>query len=210
VPATAPPPSRSFPGRRRRRGLWAGFTAAVCGAVIAALVIAVGVVHVGAGHAGAGAEQSPGAARSSIAPASAVAPAVGYLTLTQLRVGDCLTGADLQLDTDKPWPRLAEAVPCGQRHTAEVFLANDSYWPANLAYPGSGTIVTAADAACNGAFRAYVGISYAKSRYTWTNMFPDASTWLVGDRGLHCVAYYSTSRQRAGAYLFGSIKGSRR
>jgi hypothetical protein len=211
VPAIAPPASPSFRGRQgRRRGLWAGFIAAVCAAVIAALVIALGVVHVGAGHTGAGAEQSPGAARSSIAPAPAVTPAVGYLTLAQLRVGDCLTGADLQLDTDKPWPQLARAVPCSQRHTAEVFLANDSYWPENLPYPGSGTIVTAADAACNGAFRAYVGISYAKSRYTWTNMFPDASTWLVGDRGLHCVAYYSTSRQRAGAYLFGSIKGSRR
>jgi len=210
---TAPPPSPSFPGRpvrRRRRGLWAGLIAAVCGAVVAALVIALAVVHTGAGHPGTGAEQSPGAARSTIPPAPAVAPTVGYLTLTQLRVGDCLTGADLRLDTTKPWPQEARAVPCGQRHTAEVFLADDSYWPADLAYPGSGTIVKAADAACNGAFRTYVGIAYVKSRYTWTNMFPDASTWQVGDRGLHCVAYYSTSQQRAGAYLFGSIRGSRR
>ncbi len=193
------------PPRGRRRGLWVGLIAVVCGAVIAALVIGLGAVR-----PGAAAGPSPGPARSLTPPAPAATPTVGFLTLTQLRVGDCLTGADLRLDTAKPWPQLARAVPCGQEHTAEVFLADDSFWPENMAYPGSATVVKVADAACNSAFGSYVGIAYDKSRYTWTNIFPDAASWLVGDRGLHCVAYYSTTRQRAGAYLTGSIKGSRR
>ena len=193
------------PGRRGRRGLWVAGIVAVCGAVIAALV----VVH-GGDHAGPPAGQSPGAARSSTAAAPTATPTVGNLLLTQLQAGDCLTGADLELDTAKPWPRLAMAVPCGQRHTAEVFLATNRFWPEDLPFPGGGTVVRAADAACNRAFASYVGIAYAKSVYTWTNIFPDASTWAYGDRGLHCVAYYPTPDRRAGAYLTGSIKGSRR
>jgi tRNA A-37 threonylcarbamoyl transferase component Bud32 len=206
VRQAAPPwyPPDSRPGGRRRRGLWVGFIAVVCAAVIAGLVLALGM------HAGPAVGQGAGSARSLAPPAPTATPTVGYLTLAQLRAGDCLTGADLRLDTAKPWPRLAQAVPCGQRHTAEVFLADDSFWAENLPYPGSATVVRAADAACNSAFRSYVGIAYDKSRYTWTNVFPDAATWLVGDRGLHCVAYYSTQKQRAGAYLTGSIRGSRR
>ena len=56
---------------------------------------------------------------------------------TQLRAGDCLTGANLQLNTASPWPKLAQAVPCSQRHTAEVFLADNGFWPENVAFPGS-------------------------------------------------------------------------
>jgi hypothetical protein len=213
-PATPPPSYQGQPGsqwyaptgRRRRRGLWVAVIAAVCGAVIAALVVTLGAGHYGTSAAG----QSPSLGFSIVPPAPTATPTVGNLTLAQLRVGDCLTGADLQLDTAKPWPQLAEAVPCGQRHTAEVFLADNRFWPESLGYPGSGPVVKAADAACNRAFRSYVGIAYDKSIYTWTNILPDASTWPRGDRGLHCVAYYSTSHDRAGAYLTGSIKGSRK
>ena len=53
-----------------------------------------------------------------------------------------------------------------------------------------------------------MGIAYSKSLYTWTDIVPDASTWPGGDRGLHCVAYYATSAQPAGATLHGSIKGT--
>jgi len=74
----------------------------------------------------------------------------------------------------------------------------------------SAAIVRAADAACNSAFRSYVGIAYDKSIYTWTNIIPDASTWSGSDRGLHCVAYYATAYDPAGTYLTGSIKDSRR
>jgi hypothetical protein len=180
--------------------------AGLCGAIIAALVITLGEPHTGASAAG----QSPGAARSTVPPTPTATPTVGGLTLSQLRVGDCLTGANLQLNTAKPWPSLAKAVPCGQRHTAEVFLADNGFWPASLAFPGSATIVKVADAACNRAFRSYVRIAYDKSIYTWTNVIPDAATWPGGDRGLHCVAYYATKHDRAGAYLTRSIKGSRR
>ncbi|MGH3255675.1 MAG: serine/threonine-protein kinase [Streptosporangiaceae bacterium] len=194
------------PVRRRRRGLWVAGIAGLCGAVIAAVVITLGAYHTGSSSTG----QSPGAARSTTPATPTATPTVGGLALSQLRAGDCLTGANLQLNTARPWPQLAQAVSCGHRHTAEVFLANNRFWPENLAFPGSATIVKVADAACNSAFRSYVGIAYSKSIYTWTNVIPDASTWPDGDRGLHCVAYYATAKDQAGAYLTRSIKGSRR
>ncbi len=194
------------PVRRRRRGLWVAGIAGLCGAVIAALVITLGSLHTGASSAG----QSPGAVRSTAPPTPIATPTLGGLALTQLRAGDCLTGANLQLNTARPWPRRADAVPCRQRHTAEVFLADNAFWPENLAFPGSATVIKVADAACNSAFRSYVGIPYSKSVYTWTNIIPDASTWPDGDRGLHCVAYYATAHDQAGAVLTRSIKGSRR
>jgi hypothetical protein len=116
----------------------------------------------------------------------------------------------MQLNTSDPWPKLTQAVPCSQAHTAEVFLAKDGFWPERSRFPGSAAISKAGSAACNTAFRAYVGTGYSKSIYTWTNIIPDATTWPTGDRALHCIAYYATAKQPTGATLTHSIKGSRR
>jgi hypothetical protein len=137
-------------------------------------------------------------------------PTVGNLLLAQLQVGDCLTGANMQLNTTDPWPKLTSAVPCGQPHTAEVFFANNNFWPENSPYPGDNTINKDGNAACDQAFQSYVGIPFTKSIYTWTNIIPDASTWPAGDRGLHCVAYDATLKQAAGASVTGSIRGTRK
>jgi hypothetical protein len=114
----------------------------------------------------------------------------------------------MQLNKNTPWPKLTTAVPCTAPHTAEVFYANNSYWPKNGPYPGNSAITKLGDSGCNNAFQTYVGIAYTKSIYTWTNIVPDATTWPRGDRALHCVAYYATSKQPAGATLRTSIKDS--
>jgi hypothetical protein len=192
--------------RRRRRWPWAvGAVAAVCAVIAAAAVFSLSSKH-GAASAGS----SAGAGSGSAAPSVAPTPTVGNLELSQLQVGDCLTGANMELDTSNPWPKVTLAVPCNQPHTAEVFLADNNFWPRNTPFPGASTISKDGNAACNNAFRAYVGIAYSKSIYTWTNIIPDAATWPTGDRALHCVAYYSTSQDRAGATLTRSLKGSRK
>jgi hypothetical protein len=137
-------------------------------------------------------------------------PSVGNLQLSQLRVGDCLAGASMELNTNDPWPKVTLAVPCNQPHTAEVFFADNQFWAQDRVFPGTAAISREGNAACNSAFRAFVGIAYAKSIYTWTNIIPDAATWPAGDRGLHCAAYYATAQQPSGATLTRSIRGSRR
>ena len=190
--------------RRRRRWPWAvGAAAAVCAVIVAAVVLSLGSSH----HA-ASAGPSVSAGPSSAAPGVTPTPTMGNLQLSQLQVGDCLTGANMELNTSDPWPKLTLAVPCDQPHTAEVFLANDNFWPRNSPFPGASTISKAGTAACDSAFQSYVGITYKKSIYTWTNVIPDASTWPTGDRALHCVAYFSTPNQPAGATMNRSIKGS--
>jgi hypothetical protein len=215
VPPPMPYPSQpAYPGLQgsqwysplmqpapRRRTRWPWAVGAVCAVIVAAVVLTLG-----SSHHGASAGSSVSAGPSSAAPT----PTVGNLQLSQLRVGDCLSGANMDLNTSNPWPKLTLAVPCNQPHTAEVFLADNNFWPQNSPFPGSSTISKDGNAACNNAFRAYVGVVYSKSIYTWTNIIPNASTWPSGDRALHCVAYYSTSQQRAGATLTRSLKGSRK
>jgi eukaryotic-like serine/threonine-protein kinase len=199
-------PLRQPEARRRTRWPWAvGAVAAVVAVIVAAAVLLLGSGHPGT-SAGGTASPSAGPTAHSAAPT----PTLGEVMLSQLRVGDCLTGANMELNTSDPWPKLALAVRCNQPHTAEVFFADNNFWPHNSPFPGSGAISEDGNAACNNAFRGYVGIAYSKSIYTWTNIIPDASTWPRGDRALHCVAYYSTTGHRAGATLTHSIKGTRR
>jgi Protein kinase domain/Septum formation len=211
-PYPGPPGSQWYspliqpPAKRRRRWPWAvGAVAAVCAVVIVAVVLSLGSRHPG----------TPAAASTSLrpsptTPSATPTPTVGNLQLFQLRVGDCLTGANMQLNTSNPWPKLTLAVPCNVPHTAEVFFADNNFWPRNSPFPGNSAISKKGNAACNNAFRSYVGIAYSRSIYTWTNIIPDASTWPTGDRALHCVAYYSTPQQKAGVTLTRSIKGARR
>ena len=196
-------------GGRRRGPRWllvAGISAAV------AAIIAVVIVSTQGGHQAAVVHPTVGPSASTgpttVRPTASATPTTGNLLLDQLQVGDCLTGSDLDLNTDNPWPKLSLAVPCSQGHTAEVFYANNNFWPKNGSYPGDKAISKAGTTACDNAFQVYVGIAYSKSQYTWTNVIPDSSTWPGGDRALHCVAYYSTSAHPAGATLHGSIKGT--
>jgi len=199
------PPRQPGPRRRRRWPWVAGAVGAVCVVIVAAVVFSLG-----SGHPVTSAAGTTSPRPSPTTPSATPTPTVGNLELNQLRVGDCLTGANMELNTSDPWPKLTLAVPCNQPHTAEVFFADNHFWPQNSEFPGNSTITKDGNAACNSAFRAYVGIAYSKSIYTWTNIIPDASTWPTGDRALHCVAYYSTPEHRAGATLTHSLKGARK
>ena len=162
---------------------------------------------------GSGSSNNGNAGSSSSAPATQSAsasatPTTGNLLVSQFQAGDCLTGANLQLNQNTPWPKLSLAVPCSQAHTAEVFYANNYYWSKNTAFPGDQAVAQAASAECNKAFQSYVGIPYSQSRYTWTLTVPDQSTWSGGDRHLNCMAYYKTSAVPSGETMHGSIKGT--
>ena len=201
------------PGRQRKRPGWlipVGAAAAIV-VIVVALVLVLSPGSPKTTGAGAGTGQSPTTSRShSASPSPGATATERNLTLTRLQVGDCLKGADLNLNLSTPWPRLSLAVPCSKGHTAEVFFAKNYYWPKTGSYPGDATIKKDATAACDSAFQSYVGIAYAQSQYTWTDVVPDAATWPGGDRGLHCVAYYAPSGQPAGKTVYGSIKGTAR
>ena len=161
-------------------------------AIVVVLVLALGGGSASKNNAGSGSSSAP-AQTHSASPSPSTTPTVGELRLAQLQAGDCLTGSNLQLNKNTPWPKVSQGVPCTEAHTAEVFYASNTHWAKQGGYPGDATIKKDATAACNSAFASYVGIAYSKSLYTWTDIVPDASTWPGGDRGLHCVLYYATN-----------------
>ena len=217
APPQVPPAPAASP--RRRLWPWAAAAAAVCAAVIVTLVISLTPgpkpgtpPATAAGHTSTARPQTTPQGRSPSAATSPArsgpASATRHLRLAQLRTGDCLTGSNLGLGTNNPWPGLTTAVPCGQSHIAEVFFADHAYWAGS--YPGDSTLTQAADAKCGQVFGAYVGIPDTNSAYNWDDIYPSATDWSGGERELVCVAYHPTSSAPGGTPVTGSLKGSRR
>lgn len=126
----------------------------------------------------------------------------GELTESQLLPGDCLTGSNMGLDTSNPWPNTVTAVPCTQRHIAEVFYVGYP-WPASLAtYPGLSAVNNTIDDRCTTAFVAYVGPGASLSMLTYDEIGPSGD-WATGDREVVCVAY-----EQGTSPLYHSIKGT--
>jgi len=193
------------PQPARKRPKWL-IPAAAAAAIVAIAVVLVLTLGSGSSNNASGGSGQPTQSHSA---SPQTTPTVGELQLSQLQAGDCVTGANLQLNQTTPWPKLSQAVPCTQAHLAEVFYADNSYFAKKgSSYPGNATIKNDATAACNSAFESYVGIAYPKSRYTLTYVVPAAATWPGGDRALHCMVYYATTQQPGGVTLHESLKGA--
>jgi len=200
-------PASTTPRGPRKRPKW--LIPAAAAAAVVAIVVTL-VVTLGSGSSNQNSSGSGPATTPARSASPQTTPTTGNLQVSQFQVGDCLTGANLQLNQTTPWPKLSLAVPCSQAHTAEVFYANNYFWSKNSAFPGDQSVRKTATAQCNSAFQSYVGIAYPKSRYTWTLTIPDQSSWPGGERGLHCMAYYKTNAVPSGETMHGSIKGTAR
>jgi hypothetical protein len=115
-------------------------------------------------------------------------PWTHQLMWTELRPGDCLTGSDLGLGTGGQWPYTVSAVPCTQRHLAEVIFAGN-LWPASLtAFPGESAVTNTVDNRCQSELFAYAGEAEAALNYD--SIAPvGGSDWGSGDRRVVCLAY---------------------
>jgi len=130
-------------------------------------------------------------------------PGTRQLTFNQLRPGDCLTGSNLGLGSGSPWPETVTAVPCTQRHLAEITFAGN-LWPLSLTtFPGENAVTDIVDNRCQSALYAYAGES--NPWLTYDSVEPGAgSDWASGDRRVVCMAYES------GITLRRSIKATSR
>jgi len=147
--------------------------------------------------------------RSASSPRSAPSsPSTQQLSAEQLQPGDCLTGSDLSLDTNNPWPDLVTVVPCTQQHIAEVFFSGNA-WPQSRVFPGQNAVDSQADYRCRAAFTAYDGTSNDNSAFSYDYVDPTGTDdWASGDRSLLCVAFETTPQYPGGAPVNYSIKGS--
>jgi hypothetical protein len=132
------------------------------------------------------------------------------LYLADYQAGDCLYEPTIA-GGGATWPDPMWQVPCGQRHTYEVFYANDAYWPQDGAFPGTSAVEAKGRAECDARFVAYTGVAASASEYIYVDILPiDSDTWDSGDRALDCIAYLATIADSDGTMVTGSIKGSHR
>ena len=189
-------------GRSPRRNalimVGAGLTALA--AVIAVIAIANSSTssHSSSTSSHSSVSSAPSAPSVSSAPSPTASPS--RLAYDQLRPGDCLQVPNI--NTISTWPNFFTVVPCAQRHTGEVFFAND-IWPQSIAYPGDNATSKQADARCGRAFTPYDGISPDRSAFTYAYDLPDSTSWPSGDRSIQCIAYDPN-----GASMDYSLKGS--
>jgi Septum formation len=109
------------------------------------------------------------------------------------------------LGTSSPWPGLFPAVPCTQRHLAEVFFAGNVWPQSQTTYPGDNAVNGESNTRCLAAFVAYDGIDGSVSSFTFDAIAPSGgSDWASGDREVVWVAY------EPGTSVRYSIKGSDR
>lgn len=208
-PASGPGAAQAVPGApqgaaspyRARVIAWA-----LCAAVPSAVLVA-GLVYTGTSSSS-----------SYLAPKSLPADA-RPLYLASYQPGDCLIGksvnlGDLENLTLGPWPDPAWQVPCSQPHDAEVYYANNRFWPAAAPYPGNAyTEFGTSDGGDSGLqecitqFTAYVGLSSMDSDFSYSSLAPDTQQWQAGDRELACVAYptYSDTTSMPDRSIRGSM-----
>ena len=186
---------------RRKGRLW------VAGGILTAAVVTAVAVILATASPSPTSTLQPSPTTSSRLPSPTPTSSVRYLTLQDLRPGDCLTGSNLSLNTSNSLPTTFEAVPCRQRHIAEVFYSSN-YWAANKAFPGDTAAGNQATAACDKAFAAYIGVPYSNSGYNFKVAYPGSDDWASGDRSVQCFAYLPTTNDPGGAPLYVSIRGA--
>jgi hypothetical protein len=126
---------------------------------------------------------------SSPLSSPASSPSQIQLTRAQLRPGDCLTGSNMPLGSDNPWPEHVTRVDCTKLHRAEVVFVGNN-WPQSMAFPGKDAVISQSRARCYSAFTAYDGLTPSLSAFQYHTVSPlDSSDWASGDRFLVCVAY---------------------
>jgi hypothetical protein len=150
---------------------------------------------------------TPAGTSTSAAGTSPPTPGVRLLTSDELRAGDCIQGPP-GININTSWPDVVPAVPCTDRHIAEIIYSGN-YWPAATAFPGNSTIYQQAAKKCTKEFHTYVGISIQNSKYSGYYVSPQGrSQWNEGDRLLTCVVFLRTSKWPRGKALYASLKDS--
>lgn len=186
------------PSPRRRRIIPLAAAALTLMAAVAVTAIVLGKTS--ARNPTATQAPTPAAART-FAPERA-------LQIGQLRAGDCLQGPP-DINTARSWPDIAIAVPCHDKHLAEVYFFSANYWPTAMAFPGNAKIAHQAKTECRKEFQAYDGAPLPASEFSFRWIHPvGRPDWDSGDRLLLCTAYVWDSQYPHGVPLYTSIKGS--
>ena len=124
----------------------------------------------------------------------------GAMTLSSLRVGDCL----LEPDTDEFGD--VSVVPCDAAHELEVFALVEHPDGGGARYPGESRLAQVSFDLCLDSFESYVKRPYYESSLDVTAFYPTRDSWIgADDRGITCVLFDPASRD-----MHGTMRDSRR
>ena len=103
----------------------------------------------------------------------------GTTDIFTIKVGDCLTDDGGDVVSDVP------TVACDQPHAYEVYFESIV---AEGDFPGEEAIIAQADADCESAFAAFVGLAYDQSALYYSYYYPTEESWNgAGDRIISCI-----------------------
>lgn len=186
-PSERPPESTALSRRTpaaRRRGVLVG-AAAASAAVVGAAWIA---------RPGQRAELSNSPAVTAAAVGTSTAstpgstPTAGRIPVNALTKGTCIDEPNLGDGIVASVP----ATPCTSGHTHEVYHV--AIYDETTTYSAE-RIEAFADDLCVREFRRYLGIDYARSKYTYLAVLPTEETWNRDrDRSVLCLAYADGAR----------------
>jgi hypothetical protein len=97
-----------------------------------------------------------------------------------LQVGDCLLEPDVDSVTD------VEIVPCDSGFDLQIYSA---YAQPGAEYSTDDTLRAQADAGCEPAFDAAIGIAFSDSVLEFRSLVPSEISWNHGDRTILCAVY---------------------
>lgn len=115
------------------------------------------------------------------------------VTYFGLKVGYCF-------QLPKPTDTLVTAVPCDERHTAEVFATFDL--PGEGSYPAEATVRKRAETRCGTEFDEYVGAGPSDGTLVYYSYYPTQEMWEYGDYDVVCALAYDDKR-----VMTGSLEG---
>jgi hypothetical protein len=126
----------------------------------------------------------------------------GTVDVTELRVGDCFSGAEETQISE------VDGVPCAEPHDYEIFAVSEQ--PGD-SYPTDAEFDAIFGSLCVPAFESYVGAPYASSELYAGMITPSESSWGDGDRDYLCYLYEPTDASLAeNVALTGSMRGAAR
>ncbi|NQX26848.1 septum formation family protein [Microbacteriaceae bacterium VKM Ac-2854] len=121
--------------------------------------------------------------------------AAGDSDVFSLQVGDCFVEPDIDSVSD------VEVVPCDDGFDLQIYNA---FAQPGAEYSTDDTLKAQADAGCEPAFDAAIGIAFSDSVLEYRSLVPSEISWNHGDRTILCAVY-----DPAGAST-GTLLGSAR
>ncbi len=128
-------------------------------------------------------------------------------SLNDIAVGQCFNGGRASDSGETTLVSTVTVVDCAEAHESEL-IANFEYAGPETggSYPNVADLTAYSESECSARFGQYVGVTFNESAFEMTYVYPLSTGWLIGDRGMQCVAHPPIGQST----MTGTVRGARR